>query len=197
MPVLIDAGFARQSLAGRRLRDHELKEIFIRHTLFVSDILTKLMLQERTGRIAIVESERDGPALWDQATGYDRNGDRKIFPVRPDLRLILKDTTRPDGKNTADFFVEADRGTMSGDDMEDKMRGYLAYHKGQRYQEKYPSMKVFQVLTVTETVSRVKYLETRLAPVLPAGPARRAYHFIPFEDLALEALFPPSPQQNA
>lgn len=191
-PVLIEAGFAPETLALRRVRDQELKPTTIQHLLFVSDILTKLLLQEREGRIKIVDSQHDGPALWDYATGPDRNGNETKFPVRPDLKLALKDTTRPEGRNTADFFVEADRSTMSGDRMEQKMRGYLAYHKQQRYAEKYPGMKMFQVLTITETASRARYLEQHLAPILPTGPARRAYHFVPFEELTLEALFPQS-----
>lgn len=191
-PVLIEAGFAPESIALRRIRDDELKPTTIQHLLFVSDILTKLLLQEREGRIKIVDSQHDGPALWDYATGPDRNGDEKKFPVRPDLKLVLKDTSRPEGRNVADFFVEADRSTMSLDRMEQKIRGYLAYHRQQRYAEKYPSMKMFQVLTVTETASHARYLETHLAPILPTGPARRAYHFVSFEELTLEALFPQS-----
>ncbi len=73
--------------------------------------------------------------------------------------------------------------------MEQKIRGYLAYHKQQRYLKKYPQMKMFQVLTVTETRSRASYLESHLTPILPMGPARRAYHFVAFEDLTLDALF--------
>jgi hypothetical protein len=53
-------------------------------------------------------------------------------------------------------------------------------------------MKVFQVLTITEAASRARYLEQHLSPILPPGPARRAYHFILFEELKLEGLFPPS-----
>jgi hypothetical protein len=110
--------------------------------------------------------------------------------VRPDAKITLKDTTRPEGRNTADFFLEADRGTMSGERMEQKIQAYLAYHKQQRYMQTYPGMKMFQVLMVTEARSRARYLEAHLASVLPTGPARRAYHFIAFEDFTLEALFP-------
>jgi len=192
-PVLVDAGLAPGSIALRRIRDDELKPITMQHLLFVSDILTKLFVQERESNIKIVESQHDGPALWDYATGPDRNGSEKKFPVRPDLKLILKDTSRPEGRNVADFFVEADRSTMSLDRMEDKIRGYLAYHREQRYMQKYPGMRMFQVLTITETAAHAPYLEQKLAPVLPAGPARRAYHFVPFKDLSLESLFRPNP----
>lgn len=189
-PVLIEAGFAPESIALRRIRDDELKPLTIHHLLFVSDILTKLFLQERESHIKIVDCQQDGPALWDYAAGRDEKGNEIKLPVRPDLKLALKDTTRPDGRNTADFFVEADRSTMSGDRMEQKIRAYLEYHRQQRYAEKYPGMKMFQVLTVTETASRARYLAEHLSPILPTGPARRAYHFVPFEDLTLEGLFP-------
>jgi hypothetical protein len=189
-PLLIEAGFAPHSIATRRVRDQELRPTTINHLLFVSDILTKLILQARTSLIKIEDCQHDGPPLWDHATGHDREGREIALPIRPDVKLALKDTTRPEGRNVADFFVEADRGTMSGERMEEKFRAYLAYYKQQRYLQKYPGMKMFQVLTVTETRSRARYLGAHLAPILPTGPARRAYHFIAFEDLALDALFP-------
>jgi Replication-relaxation len=190
IPVLIEAGFASDAIAGRRVRDRELKPMTIQHLLFVSDILTKFFIEERTSRIKIVDCQHDGPALWDHATGQDEKGFEITLPVRPDLKLAFKDTTRPDGRNVNEFFLEADRSTMSGDRMEQKIRAYLAYYKQQRYAEKYPGMKMFQVLTVTETRSRAEYLANHLAPILPSGPGRRAYHFVSFEDLKLGALFP-------
>ena len=192
-PLLIDNGFASHDFANRRLRENELTETFIHHTLFASDILLKLLLQERTSPIKIIEIMHDGPALWDTAPGHDRNGKEFLFPVRPDFKLILRDTARPEGKNTLDGFFEADRGSMSGNDMEAKTRGYLAYHKSQRYHAKYPDMKMFQVFTVTRDRQRAAFLTARLAPILPDGPAKRAYHFTAIEDLTLEDLFPPLP----
>jgi hypothetical protein len=88
-PVLIEAGFAPESIAGRRVRDEELKPFTIQHLLFASDILTKLLLQERESRIKIVNCQHDGPALWDYAAGQDRNGNETKFPVRPDLKIAL------------------------------------------------------------------------------------------------------------
>lgn len=188
-PILIEAGFAPESIALRRVRDQELKPITIEHLLFVSHILTNLFLQERESRIKLLECQHDGPILWDYATARDKNGDEVRFPVRPDLKLTLRDTARLEGKEVTHVFVEADRGTMSGDRMEQKIRGYLAYHRTQRYAQKYPGMKTFQVLTVTETRSRAQYLEMHLSPLLPTGPARRAYGFVAFEDLRLDDLF--------
>jgi len=190
IPVLLEEGLASDAIARRRVRDRELKPTTIHHLLFVSDILTKLFIEERTSRIKIVDHQHDGPALWDHAQAHDDKGNEITIPVRPDLKLALKDTARPEGRNVADFFVEADRGTMSGDRMALKTLGYLAYYREQRYMKKYPGMKMFQVLTVTETRSRAEYLEARLAPILPSGPARRAYRFIPFEELHLEMIFP-------
>ena len=83
---------------------------------------------------------------------------------------------------------------MSGDRMEAKLRGYLAYHKQQRYAQKYQGMKIFQVLTITETASRARYLEQHLS-ILPTGPARRAYRFVPFQELWLEGIVPQSSQK--
>jgi hypothetical protein len=87
--------------------------------------------------------------------------------VRPDAKITLKDTTRPEGRNTADFFLEADRGTMSGERMEQKIQAYLAYHKQQRYMQTYPGMKMFQVLMVTEARSRARYSKHISLPSSP------------------------------
>lgn len=187
--VLLDAGYAPKSLAARRLRDHELKDIFIKHLLFMSDIHTKCLLQERRSTIKIIDWQHDGPGIWDHATLRDRNGNEVTLPVRPDAKITLKDTALPEGKNVFDFFLEADRGTMSGERMEEKIQAYLSYHRTQRYVAKYPGMKTFHVLTITATRSRARYLENHLAPILPTGPARRAYRFIAFEDFIIETLF--------
>ncbi len=95
--VLIEAGFSPQAIASRRMRDHELKPMTIQHLLFVSTILTKLIREERESRIKIIDCQHDGPALWDHATGLDRNGKETTLPVRPDLKLTLQDTARPGG----------------------------------------------------------------------------------------------------
>jgi hypothetical protein len=52
-------------------------------------------------------------------------------------------------------------------------------------------MKVFQVLTVTQTLRRAQSLAVAMKTVVPTS-ARHLYHFVALEDLSLEALLPRS-----
>src|SRR5260370_11132934 len=63
-PVLIEHGYAPQDFAERRLRHHELTEIRIRHSLFVADIHTRVMLLTHNWPIALAHWQR-GSRLWD------------------------------------------------------------------------------------------------------------------------------------
>ena len=51
-------------------------------------------------------------------------------------------------------------------------------------------METFWVATITEMRGRAKELQQDLHELLPTAKARRAYLFIPIEDLTLEALLP-------
>ena len=110
--------------------------------------------------------------------------------MRPDAWFILKHTGRPEGKNKLHYFLEADRSTMAHSRMEQKIKAYRAYHEQQRYALKYPGMETFWVATITEMRGRAKELQQDLHELLPTAKARRAYLFIPIEDLTLEALLP-------
>src|SRR5277367_2177331 len=53
VPVLIDHGYAPRSLAENRPRHHELTEIGIRHSLFIADIHSRLLLLTKTGPVTV------------------------------------------------------------------------------------------------------------------------------------------------
>jgi hypothetical protein len=186
VPVLIETGYAPQSLAEKRPRHHELTEIGIRHSLFIADIHVRLLLLTRTGPFA-VSHWAEGTALWDAVPG--REGEPAI-PVRPDAYFVLKHWSRPEGKNIFHVFLEADRSTMSHERMGSKIAGYVAYYDQRLHARKYPAMRSFLVATVTETRSRAEELRKDLHPLIPRSAARGAYLFIPFEDLTLAALLP-------
>jgi hypothetical protein len=183
IPVLIEHGYAAQTLAEKRLRHHELTEIGIRHSLFIADIHTRLLLLTKTGPIAVSRWE-EGATLWDTVPGA------AAMPVRPDAYFVLKHAGRPDGKNTFHIFLEADRSTMSHERMAAKINGYVAYYDQHLHVRKYPGMRSFTVATVTETRSRAVELQKDLHPLIPRSAARDAYLFIPFADLSLASLLP-------
>jgi hypothetical protein len=185
VPVLIEHGYAGGEVADRRLRHHELKDLGIRHAVFIADIHTRVLLLTRTGPITLAYWE-EGKALWDAVPGV--NGDASI-PVRPDAYFVLRHAGRPEGRNRFHVFLEADRSTMSHQRMAAKIAGYVAYHERRLHAKQYPGMQSFIVATVTETRSRAEELRKDLQSLIPPG-ARHAYLFIPFEDLRLSSLLP-------
>jgi Replication-relaxation len=188
VPVLIEHGYARRDLTAKRLRHSELKEIFLRHLLFVVDIHVKVFRLTQQGPVKLIEW-REGPALFDEVTIRVPEGRGVTLPIRPDASFTLVDTRRPTGRDRFHFFLEADRSTMSHARMTQKITGYLNYFQQGLYRRKYPGMKTFGVATITETSARAASLSADLAPILPPA-SRRAYPFIAFEDLFLASLIP-------
>jgi hypothetical protein len=188
VPVLIEHGYAPRDLAAKRLRHGELKEIFLRHLLFVVDIHVKLLWLTRQGPVKLTNWQ-EGPVLWDAVTIRDPDGRGVTLPIRPDASFTLSDTRRPSGKDRFYFFLEADRSTMSHARMTQKIIGYLNYFQQALYRRKYPGLKTFGVATITETRARAASLSADLAQILPSA-SRRAYRFTAFEDLSLAALVP-------
>ena len=191
--VLIEHGYAPRDFAQRRLRHNELTEIGIRHSLFVADIHTRVMLLTRGGLITLAHWQ-EGSALWDSVV--PRRDDPAV-PVRPDAYFILKRADRPEGKNKFHIFLEADRSTMSHERMAAKIAGYLAYYEQEAYRKKYPGIRSFIVATVTQSRQRADELRKDLHPLIPHAASRDAYLFIPFEDLALTSLLPKAAGQAA
>jgi protein involved in plasmid replication-relaxation len=185
-PVLVEHGYAPRDFADRRLRHNELTEIGIRHSLFIADIHTRIILLTRAGPITLA-GWQEGSALWDSVVPRE---DESAIPVRPDAYFILKHAGRPEGKNRFHVFLEADRSTMSHERMAAKIAGYVAYYEQGGYRRKYPGMRAFLVATVTETRQRAEELRKDLHPQIPHAASRDAYLFIPFEDLTLANVLP-------
>jgi hypothetical protein len=184
--AMIEQGYAPQTLAEKRIRHNELTELGLRHFVFTADIHLRLLLLAKPGPVKIADWQ-EGPALWDSASPSQA---QPAIPVRPDAYFVLRHAERPEGRNRLHFFLEADRGTMAHQRMEQKLRGYIAYHGQQLHTRKYADMKSFHVITVTQTRGRAKELQDGLRHLIPTAPMQRAYRFIPFEDLTLEALLP-------
>jgi hypothetical protein len=176
---LIEQGHAPRELAEKRLRSNELKELGIRHAIFISDIHMKL-IQLTKVRGCTISNWVEGPSLFDNVT----TSANVVIPIRPDAWLTIES---PEG--TAHFFLEADRGTMAHSRMREKITGYAAYFQQKQHAKKYPGMKVFRVATVTESRGRADGLAVEFRRMMqPAWLA--AYPVIAFEDLKLETLMP-------
>lgn len=188
VPVLIEHGYAPRDLAEKRLRHHELTEIGIRHSLFIADIHTRMIVLTRSGSQKLSHWQ-EGQALWDSVVA--REGEPPI-PVRPDAYFLLRQTDQPEGKNTVHVFLEADRSTMAHSRMAAKIVGYLAYYEQGIYAKKYSGMPTFIVATVTQTRSRAEELQKDLQTIIPHASSRRAYPFIAFDDLTPASLIPAS-----
>ena len=185
VPVLIEHGYAPEEVADRRVRHNELKDLGIRHAIFIADIHTRLLLLTRTGPLTLPHWG-EGPTLWDAIPAGDG---ASPIPVRPDAYFVLRHAGRPQRMSRFHVFLEADRSTMSHQRMAAKIAGYVAYHERRLHRKKYPGMQSFIVATVTETRSRAEELRKDLEPLIPHA-ARHAYLFVPFEDLALSLLLP-------
>jgi hypothetical protein len=181
--ALIEHGYAPPDLTDKRLRHNELTEIGIRHSLFVADIHTRILLLTRSGPTTLSRWV-EGQQLWDTVPGPE--GETPT-PVRPDGYFVLKNSESPQGKNMVHVFLEADRSTMAHTRMAAKIQGYLTYHGLRRHTKKYPGMQSFTVATITQTRSRADELRRDLHPLIPRT-ARVAYPFIAFEDLTLNRL---------
>lgn len=190
MPALIEAGFAEDDLRARRPRHFELKDLWLRHFLLVVDVHVQIILSARRSTVSVIQW-REGPTLWDRVTLFNRDSE-VIAAVRPDAFFALRDTARREGKDVQYFFLEADRSTMSHTRIEDKIRAYVNYFQQGLHSKKYPGVKLFQVLVVTQTTARAGNLATSMRSVVPAG-AQRWYHFFSLQQLTLDALLPAAP----
>ena len=179
VPVLIEHGYAPHELADRRLRHNELKDLGIRHAVFIADIHVKIIQMKRE-RALTVSNWVEGPSLWDRVT----TSNNVVIPIRPDAWFTL------DSKDgSSHFFLEADRGTMAHSRMREKITGYAAWFHQRRHTKKFDGMKTFRVATITETRGRAAGLAAEFRTMMsPAWVP--AYPVIAFEDLTIETLMP-------
>jgi hypothetical protein len=164
IPVLVEQGSASPEEISRRLRTHELKELFIKHEMLIVDIHAVLALATRQGPVRLVDW-REGRELHDYVTIADYGGSVRL-PVRPDAFFVLEDSRRPAGANRAHFFLEADRSTATQTRFQDKLKAYWHYLEQGLHTQKY-SIKNFRMLTVTLTEERAKNLCGLAGAILP------------------------------
>ena len=177
--LLVEHGYAQREIVAQRLRQHELKDLGIRHSLFIADIHVKLLLltQERS---LVLSDWVEGSSLWDTVV----TSNQTQIPIRPDARFTI-DT----GTARSHFYLEADRGSMAHSRMREKCSGYAAYFQQQRHLKKHPQMKTFRVATITETRGRARSLAEEFRAMMPVA-WLAAYPVIAVEDLTIATLLP-------
>ena len=162
--LLVEQGMAPRERIECRLRHHELKELFLKHQLMLVDLHCILELVCR-GTALRLASWREGKELWDRVcTSLDRK--RVELPVCPDSFFVLEDSSRPEGKNRLNFFVEADRSTTTHKRFEQKLRAYYEYLRSGCHTDKF-GIKTFRVLTFTLTEQRALGLCAAARATLP------------------------------
>jgi hypothetical protein len=173
IPVLVERGTAPKDLMDARLRQQELKELFLNHAMMIVDVHTALTLATRRSNIKLV-AWKEGQELFDSVTIREQGRAFRI-PVRPDAFFTLEDSTRPPGKNRVHFMLEADRSTTTHERFLKKVKGYWHYFQQGLHTKKY-GITTFRVATFTITDERALNLCAAVDSVLPV-PARKFYLF--------------------
>ena len=113
-------------------RRKDVSDPYVDHQLMIGDFRVALTRATRTRQIAL--SWRTVPAG---------------SPVKPDGFFGLQFPDRPDRKNRAVFFLEADRSTMTRDRFVEKLLSYWRWYRTGGHTEKL-RIKGFRILTVDE-----------------------------------------------
>ena len=183
VPLLVERGVASKEALDRRLRHHELKDLFIKHQLMVVDLHAILALATRDSPVKLI-AWHEVRNLQDSVTFSEDNRRHKL-PVRPDAFFTLQDDRRPEDQNRAHFFLEADRSTTSHRRFQKKLKAYWHYGQQGLHSRKF-GIKRFRVVVVTLTPERARNLCEAAAKVLPQGQARHSYLFTAIKNFSLE-----------
>lgn len=152
------------SKAPVRHRTNELIQLFLSHTLLVTDIHPTLLLASRTNRIRLIEW-LEGKDPYDSVTFYE-NGKKIRLSVCPDAFFEIEDSSKPSPPNQLAFVLEADRSSTTCRTFDDKIKGYHRYLEQNR-QRKFFNVDWFLVVTITLTKARA------VCPFWPVRHCRR------------------------
>lgn len=133
------------------------RERYVAHQAMITNFRIGLTLacQDRPD-VRLLFFQREGLRLRDRVTAPVA-GRRQTIPINPDGFFGLQLPDRPEGRNRAFFFLEADRSTMTGERVLRKLLGYWAWFGQGGHTEKH-GIKSFRVLTVTKSEARLRHL---------------------------------------
>lgn len=160
----------------------EKSNLFLQHDVLLTKFHLTLELAARNAPLELTAWEQRRAVLLDSA---DHGSER--LPVNPDALFGLKDREKPDGQNTAYFFLEIVRSRESEYSRGEsnflrKMRAFAAYYANGAHTERY-GMQNFRVITVTPTQQRAINLCEKLQD---AGLASKRFWFTSVEHVSPE-----------
>src|SRR5439155_15241505 len=164
-------------------QNRTLHDFSIQHTLLIAHIRTVLTAAcARHADLKLI-SWREGPATQDAIEVALPEGYRRI-PVAPDAYIALEDA-----KGRMNFFLEADRGTMTLKRFHLKLRAYAAYWREKKHHDKF-GIRNFRVLTVATSAVRCKNLVAAVEEDDDLRPFARMFLFTEEQKLCISR--PPS-----
>ncbi len=156
-------------------KNHGIRTLFLEHTLLVADVMVAVELAcRRVGRVRLVGASeivaqspeetrrRKKPLQWTVHCRYQN--EQAELGIIPDAVFALHYLDKPEGRNRAYFFLEADRATMpvtrKNLQQTSFFRKMVAYHATwkQDLHTRLFGIKNFRVLTVTSSPERVANL---------------------------------------
>ena len=154
--AITNKGFRTLQAAGRIAgasktdwndKNRRIQELAVQHTLLISRVRTVLAAACKTHPDLKLLHWREGRALLDRVEVATEGSAREI-PVAPDAYIAISDA-----KGRVNFFLEADRGTMTLNRFTLKLQAYAAYYQTQKHEDKF-KIRHFRVLTVTTSEAR-------------------------------------------
>ena len=137
-------------------QNRSLHDLSIRHQLLVSQVRAVMELAAAARSNLRLLFWKEGRNLYDAVEVALPEGYRRA-PVAPDAYFALEDA-----KGRMNFFLEADRGTMTLKRFVMKLKAYAAYFEERRHQEKF-GIRFFRVLTVTTSATHKRNLVSAAA----------------------------------
>ncbi|MFI5093739.1 MAG: replication-relaxation family protein [Candidatus Acidiferrales bacterium] len=149
--LLEDGRLEHASATDWNAKNRSLHDLSIAHTLLVSQVRAVIELATATRPNLRLLFWREGRDLQDAVEVSLPEGYRRV-PVAPDAYFALEDA-----KGRMNFFLEADRGTMTLKRFTAKLKAFAAYFEERRQQDKF-GIRYFRVLTVTTSPTRAQNL---------------------------------------
>ena len=182
--VLAQAGIDSIEALRWARKNREFSDLFLEHALMISDIHTALQLATSGSPFEIALWRNEDTNLRDSVWVREADRTETKLPIRPDAHFCLRDTRRPEGENSFNFFLEADRSTTTNKRFQRKIRGYSAYFEQGLHTKKF-GIRSVRVLTVTLNEQRAKILSKASRDVLRKG-VGNFYFFTPVSHFAFD-----------
>ena len=175
LDLLVEEGIAPREILAKRLRHHELTELFLKHLTMLTDIHVQLELATRQASSPLKLTAWEQGQYLVERLPAGKGADRAHLPFTPDAYFLLEAKIPTPESHPWLYFVEADRSTTSHKRFSGKFEAYSAYYRLGRHRERH-NIPSFRVLTFTLTPARAQNL-SRLAYDTLEPDVRRLFYF--------------------